>query len=371
MYLYTIPQNAGKGVSKLSTKQTKLKKQILKQNKTKKLNRVELDGGFFGFDLCKWGRCHMPKSIYKATKAEITPQFLKLFNIVKDDDTYKSKFEKIIEKGLDDGLLRGFLHGVYAKMGPNRKYLESSEHKYLDYIKIFIKLLILSGMPEDFTYSFPNSYKKYNNEGKQIDETGTATSNNIKVDRTTISGDVLLNYIERILRADKENLQVNRLLQKTNQSFKEYNTFIFSDTLNTAVTPEETRKYSLNQIMYFYNTSSCSINERGNVQSTENCKVVFTFNTKQSVSLSDREITKNDFTCVETNFKQIRAYFLSLAATTDKAKIKRYTQKLITLLTDSYKIKHYIDGCIKFFSFMEKYKASTNAQPGLFIKYIV
>jgi hypothetical protein len=372
MYLYTIPQTPNKNAKKILSKQTKLNRHHatkLKANKTKKLNRAEIDGGFLGIDLCKWGRCHMPKPIYKATKAELTPHFLKLFNITKDNDVYKTKYEKIIESGLDDGLLRGFLHGVYAKMGHNRKYLESAEHKYLDYIKIFIKLLILSGMPDGYTYTFPNSYKKHNSEGKQIDETGTETNTSIKVDRTTISGDVLLSYIERILRADKENLQVNKLLQKS-QTLKEYNTFIFSDTLNTAITPDKTKDYTLNQILYFYNPTSCTINERGNVQSTENCKVVFTFNTKQSVSLSDREVTKNDFTYVESNLKQIRAYFLSLAGTTDKGKVKRYTQKLIMLLTDSYKIKHYVDGCIKFFAFMEKFKATT-AQPGLFQKYIM
>ena len=372
MYLYTIPQTPNKNANKLLSKQTKINRHHatkLKANKTKKLSRAEIDGGFLGIDLCKWGRCHMPKAIYKATKAEITPYFLKLFSITKDNDAYKTKYEKIIELGLDDGLLRGFLHGVYAKMGPNRKYLESPEYKYLDYIKIFIKLLILSGMPDGYTYPFPDSYKKYNSEGKQIDETGSGTSSNIKVDRTTISGEVLLSYIERILRADKENLQVNKFLQTTNQTFKTYNTFIFSDTLNQLITPDTAKEYNLNQIMYFYNPSSCTINERGNVQSSENCKVIFTFNTKKTdAPLSDRELTKNDFAYVESNLKQVRTYILSLSATSDKSKINRYIQKSITLLTDSYKIKHYIDGCIKFFAFMERYK--NNIQPGLYKKFI-
>ena len=55
MYLYTIPQNTDKGVNKLSTKQTKLKKQCLKQNKTKKNKSSELNGGFLGLDRCSIG----------------------------------------------------------------------------------------------------------------------------------------------------------------------------------------------------------------------------------------------------------------------------------------------------------------------------
>ena len=82
--------------------------------------------------------------------------------------------------------------------------------------------------------------------------------------------------------------------------------------------------------------------------------------------MSERELTKSDFAIVETNFKQIRKYGVYLSTTGDKGKFKLYKNKIIALLTDSYKTKSYIDGCIKFFSYMEKYKNLPGETPGLF-----
>lgn len=382
MYLYTIPQSTQQStqqvtqqvpqqsIPKYGGSQTKLKKQYagrIHQNiQTKKLNRANnLNGGFLGIDFCKIGKCHMPKKIYKATKDEMLPHLLAAFNI-KRDDTFKDKFEDIVENVIDSGLMRQFLHGVNAKMGQNRKYLDSDKHKYLDHIKTFIKLLVLSATPEAYTYIFPNSYQKYNSDGKRIDEMGSVRNQEITVSKSVISPEILLNIIDNILKADKENLSVDKIRQ-SDPTFSRVNSFIYDDSLN-AITNRSVDYERVNTVLYFYNTSSCVINDLGNTQHQDNCKVIFTFNTKQS-TLSDRELTKNDFVCVESNFKQIRAYCILLSNSSDKKKYKLYKAKIIALLSDSYKIKHYIDGCIKFINFMEKFKSGT-AKPNLFKKYI-
>lgn len=361
MYLYSIPQNTGNGVSKLSTKQTKLKKQNLKAQKTKKQIRSELDGGSLGCTL--FGVCKMPKDTYKSTKQLLIPELAKAFNIPTDTEKYK----ELIEEGLDHGFLRDLLHGIYAKMGSAKRKLLTDT--YLDYIKKYIKLLTLSANPEGVTNTFPIKYSKYNEKGKLTDETGQETNSEIEVSRGIISPENLAVHIDNIIRADKQNLNnIQGIKNKTNKGIRDINKFIFDETSISSIQVEKKSDYPVNQVLFFYNLTPCAINEKGNMQQRDNCRVVFTFNTKQSTSLSDRELTKSDFAMVETNFKQIRTYGVYLSNTADKSKFKLYQKKIIALLTDSYKIKSYIDGCIKFFSYMEKYKNLPGESPtsGLF-----
>lgn len=371
MYLYTIPKQLNKSEILLTNRKTKLKKykKLKRQkkniNKTKKIRRKELTGGLFGIDFCKLTRCHMSKTIYKNIKDLMLPHILSAFNITKDA-SYKEKFEYIVEQFIDSGLLRQFLHGVNYKMGTNRKYLESTTHKYLDYIKIFIKLLVLSASPDKFAYSFPTSYQKYNSDGRLVDENGTVRNQEINIPRNVISADILINIIDNILKADKENLLVD-ILKNRYPTFAQTNTFIFDESINT-VSKKLEYDY-VNTVLYFYSPSSCSINESGHTQQQDNCRAVFTFNTK-TTSLSDKELTRDDFVCVETNFKEVRAYVSLLKNSSDKAKNKIYKLKIIKLLKDSNMIKRYVDGCIKFFIFMEKYKSSSEP-PNLYYKYIL
>lgn len=359
MYLYSIPQNAGVSVTKLYNKQTKLRKQNLKTNKTKKLSRSELNGGGIGCTL--FGVCKMPKDTYKSTKQVLIPELAKAFNIPSDTEKYK----ELLEEGLDQGFLRDLLHGIYAKMGSAKRKLLTDT--YLDYIKKYIKLLTLSANPEGVTNTFPIKYSKYNEKGKLTDETGQETGTEIEISRGIISPENLAVHIDNIIRADKQNLNnIQGIKNKTSRSIRDINKFIFDETAISGIQVEKKGEYQVNQVLFFYNTTPCAINEKGNVQQRDNCKVVFTFNTKQSTSLSDRELTKNDFAMVETNFKQIRTYGVYLSNTADKGKFKLYQNKIIALLTDSYKIKSYIDGCIKFFNYMEKYKNLPGETPGLF-----
>lgn len=362
MYLYSIPQNASASIKKISNKQTKLiKRNKPHEQKTKKQKNTELKGGGIGCTL--FGVCKMPKDTYKSTKQLLLPEFAKAFNIQTDTDKYK----ELIEEGLDHGFLRELLHGIYAKMGSaKRKHLTDI---YLDYIKKYIKLLTLSAIPEGVTNTFPLKYSKYNEKGKLTDETGQETSTEIEVSRGIISPENLAVHIDNIIRADKQNLNnIQGIKAKTSKRIHEINKFIFDDTSISGIPVEKKGDYPVNQVLFFYNTTPCAINEKGNMQQRDNCKVVFTFNTKQSTSLSDRELTKSDFAMVETNFKQIRTYGVYLSNATDKRKFKLYQKKIIALLTDSFKIKSYIDGCIKFFSYMEKYKNFPGESPtsGLF-----
>lgn len=360
MYLYTIPQTPIKNANHLIGKQTKLNRRRatkLKENKTKKLSREELNGGFLGLG-CLFG-CKMPKEIYKSTKQAVIQDLTKSLNIPSDSDKYK----EIIEDCIDHAFLRTFLHGVYAKMSSaKRKQLADT---YIDYIKKYIKLLALSANPEGLTNTFPIKYSKYNANGKLEDETGQKTGTDIEISRSIITPENLAVHIDNIIKADKQNLNNATIIKnEAGKEIRDINKFIFDESANITL-PEKKNRHPINQVLYFYNSNPCTINERGNIQQRDNCKVIFTFNTKQSTSLTDRELTKNDFAMVETNFKQIRVYGTYLPSA-DKKKFKIYKDKIIALLSDSYKTKSYIDGCIKFFSYMEKYKNLPGEREGIF-----
>lgn len=359
MYLYSIPQNEGTALTKLFNKQTKLRKRNLKRNKTNKITRSKINGGGIGCTL--FSVCKMPKDTYKSTKQVLIPELAKAFNIPSDTEKYK----ELLEEGLDQGFLRSLLHGIYAKMGSAKRKLLTDT--YIEYIKKYIKLLTLSANPEGVTNTFPLKYSKYNEKGKLTDETGQETGTEIEIGRGIISPENLAVHIDNIIRADKQNLNnIQGIKNRTNKSIRDINKFIFDETAISGIQVEKKGEYQVNQVLFFYNTTDCAINEKGNVLQRDNCKVVFTFNTKQSTSLSERELTKSDFAMVETNFKQIRKYGVYLSTTGDKGKFKLYKNKIIALLTDSYKTKSYIDGCIKFFSYMEKYKNLPGETPGLF-----
>jgi len=360
MYLYDISKQKQQIVKRnIGSKQTRLVKRLSK-NRTKKLTKTNLDGGF---SICMFGLCHMPKDIYKRTKQDLLTKITDALNIPKDNEKYRD----IIKDGIDQGFLREFLHGIYSKMGSSKR--ELLEETYLEYIKTFIKLLIISANPEGVAYTFPTKYKKFNSSGEQTDETDSKTAEDILISRNIITTETLANYIDSIIKADKQNLQNIDVIRRKNRStteIKEINKFIFDDKV--AGQPADKRgNYDINRVLYFYNTSSCSVTEKGDIQQPEMCKVVFTFNTKQSTSLADRDLTRNDFAMVESNFKMIKTYALLLTNTTKHSKQKKYKKRIISLLTDSYKIKSYIEGCINFFKYMEKYKSLPGESPSLFM----
>lgn len=362
MYLYTIPQTPNKNANKLLSKRTKLNRRHatkLKANKTKKLSREELDGGFLGLG-CLFG-CKMPKEIYKSTKQLVLPELTKALAIPTNDTKYKD----IIEDGIESGFLRQFLHGIYAKLNNDkRKKLESV---YLEYIKKYIKLLMMSANPTIFTNQFPTSYYKIDTNGKFLNSMDYAKdSGAIEISSNIITPDNLAVHIDNILKADKQNLQNYESYKNKRSSPKkitELNKFIFDTSV--VIPPDKKHNFNINKVLYFYNPSQCVINEKGNIQQRDACNVIFTFCTKNS-QIFDRELSKSDFAMVETNFKMIRAYSLLITnLQNDKHKFNSYKNKIIALLTDTYKIKSYIDGCIKFFSYMEKFNTAQGEKAGL------
>jgi len=353
MYLYSIPEQP----KQIKGRGTKLKRRI-KGTKTKKLKNPELDGGFCFFGL---GTC-LSKDVYKDFLLTIKPECLTALNIkAPNDKASKDRFEDIIEDGLEDGLLKKFLYGLFKKMSTIQSKSFIKGDKYRKYTLEFIRVLMMAISPSGKGNDFPSSYTKHDQSGKQIDEAGQSTYNSIQIKKDTISIDALSSILNTILMADKENLNNPNVTKQS--SFSEKNRFIFDN--NALVSNPKYR--TLHKVLYFYHSSQCQITDKGEPMDNRYCKTVITFCTKQDTSIISQDITKNDFAFIETNLKHVSACISMLSNAQDTFTRYRLKKKIIKLLRDSYTIKQYIDGCINYFKFVEKFQNQTELQPVLYV----